>query len=225
MNKVFFFWPNIIGYLRVGLYAGSFFAHSLGHWIGCASLYSLGFILDEFDGRAAQFFDQRTQFGAALDMVTDRAASAGLCVILAQLYPACTLPFIFLIGLDLGSHYYLLYATALVGHRNHKESATWSRNWLLNLYYGNKPFMDLLIVGSECFYIFLYLGRYASSSNLLFLSLFPDEKLDIWQLFLLVCSPIYLLKQATNIAQLYSSAEKISAIDLTMREMKADEQK
>jgi CDP-diacylglycerol--inositol 3-phosphatidyltransferase len=43
--------------------------------------------------------------GAVLDMVTDRFSTAGLCTILAQLYPDYSLFFISIVSLDLSSHY------------------------------------------------------------------------------------------------------------------------
>ena len=55
---------------------------------------AIAFILDEFDGRAARAYNQSSNFGAALDMVADRSATAGLRLILAQLYPQYLLFFI-----------------------------------------------------------------------------------------------------------------------------------
>ena len=106
INKVLLYIPNLIGYGRFLFYAGSFLAHSLGNWQLCVVLYLVAFILDEFDGRAARAYNQSSNFGAALDMVADRSATAGLCLILAQLYPDYLLIFIGAIALDISSHYY-----------------------------------------------------------------------------------------------------------------------
>ncbi len=218
MNKVFVFLPNIIGYVRIILYLASFLFHTLSNWQLCIILYSLGFLLDEFDGRAARLLNQNTNFGASLDMVIDRSATAGLCLILAQLYPNYTLAFILLIALDVSSHYYLIYATGMVGNSSHKDTANWSKNWLLNLYYGNKPFMDVLITGNELFYIFLYVVHYAVSFSLSEMG----WHLSFWQVAIFACLPIYLLKQTTNILQLQSAASKIVSLDLANREEKTD---
>lgn len=215
MNRVFLFVPNIIGYLRFGFYLASFIAHTLDNWQLCIILYSIGFILDEFDGRAARAFNQNSNFGAALDMVADRSATAGLCLILAQLYPNFLLAFIIAIALDISSHYYSIYAKGILGKSSHKDSELWANsNVLLKLYYGNKPFMDVLILGNELFYILLYLAYYIVGFNI---SLFQWD-VNVWQVAIAVCMPIYLLKQATNILQLQSSAIQIAAVDSTNRE-------
>jgi len=213
INKVFLFVPNIIGYVRIALYLASFLFHSLGNWQLCIIIYSIAFILDEFDGRAARAYNQSSNFGAALDMVADRSATAGLCLILAQLYPNYLLAFIIAIALDVSSHYYLIYATGMLGKSSHKDSANWTEHGLLKLYYGNKTFMDVLILGNELFYILLYLAFYLVSFTLSLNSF----NFSVWQLAIIVCSPIYLLKQVTNILQLQSSAQQIADIDLENR--------
>lgn len=210
INKVFFYVPNLIGYVRFGFYLASFIAHSWGNWQLCISLYAIAFILDEFDGRAARAFNQSSNFGAALDMVADRSATAGLCLILAQLYPNYLLAFISAIALDVSSHYYLIYATGILGETSHKDSDKWVTNGLLKLYYGNKSFMDILILGNEVFYILLYLSFYLVGVNIYF----GSWQITIWQLLLLICLPIYLLKQATNVLQLQASAQEIASLDL-----------
>jgi CDP-diacylglycerol--inositol 3-phosphatidyltransferase len=210
INQVFFYIPNLIGYGRFILYVASFICHSLGNWQLCLGLYAIAFILDEFDGRAARAYNQSSNFGAALDMVADRSATAGLCLILAQLYPNYLLAFIGAISLDISSHYYLIYATGMRGAASHKDSAQWSNNPLLKLYYGNKPFMDLLILGNELFYLLLYLDFYLVGVSLNIVS----WQTNIWQLLLLVSLPIYLLKQGTNILQLQAAGQEIAKLDL-----------
>lgn len=211
-KNIFLFLPNIIGYLRIFLYAISFISHTLGHWLWCLVFYLIAFLLDELDGLAAISLEQTSQFGATLDMVTDRTATAGLCVILAQLYPSYLLIFILLIALDISSHYYLLQATSTQAENNHKNTARWSQNWLLNLYYGKKIFMDTLIFGNELFYMLLYLCYYIQGSNLLV------HSIDFGQILWWIIFPIYLLKQITNIAQLQASAVRIASADLQQRQ-------
>ena len=213
-NNIFLLLPNIIGYLRVVLYAISFISHTFGHGLWCLIFYLMAFLLDELDGQAAKRLNQRTQFGATLDMVTDRAATTGLCFILAQLYPEYLLIFILLIALDVSSHYYLLQATSIQAEHNHKNTKRWSKNRLLNLYYGDKRFMDALIFGNELFYILLYLNYYAPN---LPLDLIHTGQILLWSIF-----PIYLLKQITNVIQLYASAVRIAAIDLQQRQLFTD---
>lgn len=217
INQVFLYVPNLIGYVRFILYLASFISHSLGYWQLCIGLYAIAFILDEFDGRAARAYNQSSNFGAALDMVADRSATAGLCLILAQLYPDYLLAFIGAIALDISSHYYLIYATGMRGSASHKDSAQWSNNGLLKLYYGHKSFMDLLILGNELFYLLLYLDFYLVGMSLNL----AGWQTNIWQLALIVSLPIYLLKQTTNILQLQTAGQEIAKLDLDNRESKS----
>lgn len=214
VNQVFLFIPNIIGYFRFIFYLVSFICHSLGSWQLCMGFYAIAFILDEFDGRAARTYNQSSNFGAALDMVADRSATAGLCLILAQLYPDYLLVFISAIALDISSHYYLIYATGMLGKASHKDSAEWASNKLMKLYYGSKPFMDVLILGNELFYIALYLNFYLASWSLYL----NNWQVNPIQIILIVCTPVYLLKQATNIFQLQNSAREIAKLDLSDRQ-------
>lgn len=213
INPVFFLLPNLIGYIRALLYIAAFGVHLRGQWQLCIALYFLGFLLDELDGRAASQYNQKSNFGAALDMVLDRSATTGLCLILAQLYPAYSLGFILLITLDISSHYYLLAATVILEKSSHKEVESWSSNPLLNLYYGKKIVFDGLIVGNELFYGLLYICYYAPG----FLLKLSGINLGVWQLFLLLCLPAYCLKQMVNLIQLQMAARKIAAMDLLSR--------
>ncbi len=213
-NRVFWYVPNIIGYIRVIFYVASFLAHFRGNWQLCLLFYFVGFILDEFDGRAARAFNQSSNFGAALDMVCDRCATAGICLILAQLYSAYSVVFIVAIALDVSSHYYLIYATGMLGKASHKDSADWSENSLLRLYYGNKSFMDLLILGNELFYLLLYFAYYGANITVAV----GDRSFALAQIALYLCLPIYLLKQITNVLQLQSAAKQIASLDAVDRE-------
>jgi CDP-diacylglycerol--inositol 3-phosphatidyltransferase len=80
----------------------------------------------------------------------------------------------------------------------------------LKLYYGNKPFMDLLILGNELFYLLLYLDFYLVSVGLNIIG----WQTNIWQVLLLASLPIYLIKQATNIFQLQAAGKEIAQLDL-----------
>lgn len=46
------------------------------------TMYLLSFVLDLFDGMAARRFDQCSEFGGLLDMVTDRCSTLGLFFVL-----------------------------------------------------------------------------------------------------------------------------------------------
>lgn len=153
-ENIFFFWPNIIGmysaidrdtgsivptgYSRIFLALASLYYMPL-HPRTCSLLYSISCLLDALDGVAARYFEQSTQFGAVLDMVTDRCTTACLLVFLSSAWPRWALLFQALISLDLASHYMHMYATLTMGGsgQSHKK-VDQSRSKLLHLYYTNK---------------------------------------------------------------------------------------
>lgn len=70
-TDVFFYIPNLIGYARVLL---TIYSLAVARTDPTSSVicYALSFICDYFDGFFARWFDQCSNFGAVLDMVTDR---------------------------------------------------------------------------------------------------------------------------------------------------------
>lgn len=112
------------------------------------------------DGRFARMLDQTSEFGKVLDMVTDRLATTGLCLVLSVAYPAYYLPLVLLVTLDIGSHWLQMYVGLLFqgGGGNHKDvSAT--ANPLLRLYYTKRIFMGVCCVSVEVLYLCLLVLR------------------------------------------------------------------
>lgn len=77
---VFVYVPNLIGYARVLLTAYSL-AVAKTNPVSSVVCYALSFVCDYFDGFFARWFDQCSNFGAVLDMVTDRYVSRSACVL------------------------------------------------------------------------------------------------------------------------------------------------
>nr|CCC92629.1 unnamed protein product [Trypanosoma congolense IL3000] len=126
-RDVFLFYPNLIGYLRVFLALTSFCI--LGRlpvlFLLC---YTVSFVLDAVDGVVARRLGQCSQFGAVLDMVTDRASTVGLLIALVHvLQPlpgwGATL-FAFLAFLDISSHFCRMYVSLSTGCNSHKDVST-----------------------------------------------------------------------------------------------------
>jgi phosphatidylglycerophosphate synthase len=92
-----------------------------------------------------------SNYHAMLDVVTDRCATAGLLLILSHLYPAYLLTFLYLLILDVSSHWYHMYSC-----KGHHKCISKDRTWLLRLYYGVYPFFGFCCIGTELFYILLY---------------------------------------------------------------------
>jgi CDP-diacylglycerol--inositol 3-phosphatidyltransferase len=105
--KVCIFVPNLIGWVRfVTLFVGVFFALAGDeHTICFPIFYTISQGLDAIDGKAAHYFNQCTRFGAALDMVCDRASVATMFMVLAILYPNFSMVFVICFVLDFGSHW------------------------------------------------------------------------------------------------------------------------
>ncbi|KAL9068275.1 MAG: hypothetical protein Q9161_006301 [Pseudevernia consocians] len=173
-ENIFLFYPNIIGYSRIILAIASLYYMPL-HPRTCSLLYSISCLLDALDGIAARYFEQSTQFGAVLDMVTDRCTTACLLVFLSSAWPRWALLFQGLISLDLASHYMHMYATLTMAGRgmSHKKVDE-NRSKLLHLYYTNKNVLFTVCALNELFFIALYLLSF--SSPILSPSLLPSDK-------------------------------------------------
>ena len=107
---VFLFIPNLIGYGRVLLLLVATVT-AFTNPILTIVCYGLSQALDAFDGMAARKFNQSSDFGAVLDMVTDRVSDAIILAILGALYPKISWLFYGDIALDIGSHWYQMYST------------------------------------------------------------------------------------------------------------------
>lgn len=117
------------------------------------------FVCDELDGRFARLLGQSSNFGAVLDMVTDRLATACLLALLCALYPAhLPLP-LFLLALDVASHWAQVAATAAAGSQSHKEEGAASSSAIVRAYYSNRLFMGACCVSCEVLYLALYSFR------------------------------------------------------------------
>lgn len=116
INKrmVFLFIPNLIGYGRVVLLLVATVT-AFTNPIATIICYGLSQALDAFDGMAARKFNQSSDFGAVLDMVTDRVSDAIILAVLGALYPKISWLFFGDIALDIGSHWYQMYSTFASG--------------------------------------------------------------------------------------------------------------
>ena len=142
---VFLWIPNLIGYARL-LFLFLSILTCLSHPLLTVLFYGLSQALDAFDGMAARHFNQSSNFGAVLDMITDRISDVIMLAILASLYPSLRWLFYGDIILDLSSHWYQMYATLVSGETHHKTAKTKWR--LLEIYYGNKTVLFMLVAGN-----------------------------------------------------------------------------
>ncbi|CBH13960.1 CDP-diacylglycerol--inositol 3-phosphatidyltransferase, putative [Trypanosoma equiperdum] len=201
--QVCLFYPNLIGYTRVILSLISFCL--LGHFpIAFLFCYIIGFVLDAVDGMVARRFGQCTQFGAILDMLTDRASTAGLIVVVVQVlqplphWGATSLAC--LVFLDISSHFCVMYVSLYAGRTSHKDVSS-SIFSLLRLYYTNRPFMCALCVGQELFYLNLYMYGVYGIAEPAFL------------FFMALTAALSAFKQVVNVQQLLDSMYHLAVLD------------
>jgi len=185
------FVPNLIGYVRVILTLVGYGYALVDYRITCGC-YMLSQALDAADGYAARMLKQSSDFGAVLDMVTDRASTTCLCVVLGHLYPDKLLLFCSLVMLDMFSHWYHMYASLKLGLGSHKEC----ENALLRFYYW-KPVLFIVCAGTECWYMSLYVTYYNSAASIL----------------TAITLPICIFKQIANLTQLYVACMAILTED------------
>ncbi|CDR37835.1 CYFA0S01e18096g1_1 [Cyberlindnera fabianii] len=204
---IFNYVPNYIGYLRVVTAIFSFCVMR-SHPMYCILSYSVSCLLDALDGHAARHYNQTSQFGAVLDMVTDRCTTSSLICFLCVLYPDYTIIFQLLVSLDLASHYMHMYATLQTGGTSHK-SIDKESSWLLNLYYTNRKVLFTMCFFNELFYVALYLYYFPLAT----LSIF-GQHYSIAGIIAIVSLPFYLFKQTTNVIQLVRASVLLAELDV-----------
>eukprot|EP01006_Ploeotia_vitrea_P015774 TRINITY_DN46084_c0_g1_i1.p1 TRINITY_DN46084_c0_g1~~TRINITY_DN46084_c0_g1_i1.p1 ORF type:complete len:207 (+),score=18.66 TRINITY_DN46084_c0_g1_i1:92-712(+) len=198
MVSVYFYVPNIIGWLRIILGIASFFYARTDPLIFTA-MYLTSFLLDAMDGWAARVLNQCSKLGAVLDMITDRFGTMGLVMILADMYPQWLVWGILCNSLDLVSHYARMYATLSVGVESHKYMDQKKEFKLLWLYYNKRWLLGGACLINEFFYFFMYARVH-----------FPS---DIMEYCTYVCAVGWAFKQLLNTLQLISSFETIAEMD------------
>ena len=196
--NVYLWIPNLIGYGRIALTITAVY-YAFSCWKTFVVCYSVGAILDLFDGMAARHFGQSSRFGAVLDMVTDRVGTNMLYIVLTALRPDLFFWFAMLAGADYSSHWAQMYASATTG--THHKVLDKDRNWLLRFYYGNKPFMFLNCVGQETFLIALYVY----SQGVL---------VETAGYVMLAAAPFGGIKQIINLIQLADAMKQIVKVDI-----------
>ena len=147
-SDVAMFVPNWIGYARFGSLAlSTLFAMDKERYVAFAVTFTSSYLLDALDGRAARMFDQSSRYGAALDMVCDRASNATIYMVLSVLYPAYSFVFYLCFLLDFGSHWLQFQSSALSGA--HHKGKNKKENWLVDLYYNNSTVFNIVVPCAE----------------------------------------------------------------------------
>ena len=202
---VFVYVPNLIGYARI---AATMYAFSVAFTSPrtCLLAYFAAFCCDELDGRFARRFNQCSEFGRAMDMVTDRLATCGLLMILAIEYPKWYVTCVALVSLDIASHWARVYVGALVGADGHKSLDDESSFLLVRLYYRDRIFMGACCVSVEVLFLYLH----AKAVDPTFRGFGP---LDV-DVLRVAAVPGFFVKQLANVAQLIGACRTLARVDV-----------
>jgi CDP-diacylglycerol--inositol 3-phosphatidyltransferase len=207
---IFLYIPNLIGYSRV-VFALAALYYMQWHPKYCTVLYGISCLLDALDGAAARKYGQTSQFGAVLDMVTDRCTTASLMCYLCVAYPSYAAVFQLLIALDLSSHYMHMYAMLTSGSASHKKVG--NASWILKQYYTNNRVLFLFCAFNELFFVGLYLMSFPLKSppNLGYAFGYP---LSYATIICIVTFPLWLGKQIINGVQMHRAAVMLAERDV-----------
>jgi len=206
--NIFLYVANILDYFRVIFAVIAFYNAKTSPQIFIIS-YFLSFSLDLFDGMAARYFNQKSKLGATLDMVIDRISTAGLLMVLSVLYNEISHYFIFLMMLDVGSHWLQTHSgfmdipeTGQLLKDNHKSLE--EKFWILNFYYKNKYGLFTVCLGAELFLLSLYIAHYNKF-------LFEDF---CFVVYIWIVGTIYTIKQLISVIQVIAASQRIARFDV-----------
>lgn len=207
-KDVLLFVPNLIGYVRIFLALLAFFVIKTDY-ILASSCYILSGFLDAFDGHAARMLNQGTRFGAMLDQLTDRAATACLVVTLAIFYPDYSFLFQMSLALDVVSHWMHLHVS-LIGGISHKNIGL-EGNPIMRLYYTSRPVLFVMCSGNELFFAMLYLLHFTEGPIVTMLHI------GLVRLVLYISTPIMIMKTIISAIHLVDASRRLAAIDAEER--------
>ncbi len=200
--QVLCYYANIIDYFRVisAMYAFYIAKERPIIFVVC---YFISFILDAFDGKAARAAGQTSKLGATLDMVTDRISTAGLLAILSGFYERYSIIFVYLIMLDVGSHWLQTHSGFLVNVNNDNHKNLGEKFFLLKLYYTNRNVLGIVCFGAELFLLLSYLNHF-----------YPKLMNNQIYHILFCCSfAIYIFKQIVSFIQIFGAGSRIAEWD------------
>jgi CDP-diacylglycerol--inositol 3-phosphatidyltransferase len=203
-TKIFYYIPNIIGYLRIVCTLCSiYWAFNEKYWYYTLQYYMISFILDGVDGFCARLFNQCTKFGSLLDMITDRCSTLSLLIILSHLYHQkyITMSIIFIISLDISSHW-----LHMMSSKNHHKIIDKNQNIVVKTYYNNKLFFSYCCIGTEFTYILFFVLYY--KPNLVLFKVLPLDYI------LYLTGPACGIKNVINVYQLLSACVDIAIEDV-----------
>ena len=213
-TQVLCYYANIMDYFRVVAAMFAFYI-SKKNPICFIICYFISFILDAFDGMVARAAHQTSKLGATLDMVTDRISTAGLLAVLSGFYPDYSTCFVYLIMLDVGSHWLQTHSGFLVNVKNDNHKNLGEKFFLLKLYYTNRNVLGIVCLGAEVFLLLLYFNHFYPK--------FMENQ--IYLCFFYVNFGIYVFKQLISVIQIFGASSRIAVWDAKEATEKLQEKK
>ncbi|GBG81616.1 hypothetical protein CBR_g32608 [Chara braunii] len=209
---IYLYVPNLLGYARIIANVVAF-SHCFDQKGMFVTLYFISFVCDELDGRFARLLDQRSTFGAVLDMVTDRVSTASLLVVLSSLYSQYFIIFLGLMVLDISSHWFQMVSAHLTSKKSHKDVAD-GTNFLLRIYYRYRPFMGYCCIGAEVLYLAVYLLHDPSYAAAPLVDLPMIGERSLVEVIAWVALPGCVIKQFVNLVQIKTAADVCVTYDM-----------
>lgn len=209
VRTIFLFVPNLIGYGRIILAIIAFYFMRT-NYIFASLCYLLSGFLDAFDGHAARMLNQGTKFGAMLDQLTDRAATACLIVTLATFYPDYTFWLQMSLALDIVSHWMHLHVSLMKGGDSHKNIGL-EGNPIMRIYYTSRPVLFIMCSGNELFFSMLYLLHFTEGP------LVPGLDIGLIRAVLYASLPIMLIKALISLIHLVDASRRLASVDVQER--------
>jgi len=177
-------------------------------------IYFISFALDAADGMVARLMNQCSDFGAFLDMITDRIGTLLLTMLIIDLNTPEKKYIWAWILIDIGSHWCRVYVSAK-REQHHKERK--SIFALLDLYYGNKILMFLCCTSAELFLLTVYLRNWGNEGEMRWLV----ESQFFWSVYYFT-GLFYLLKCVIHVQQGIDSCVGIAQMDCDRINNKGD---
>lgn len=170
--------------------------------------------MDAFDGYFARLLKQETNFGAMLDMITDRCSTIIIIVLAITLNKSYASLMIVCLVVDVSGHWLYMIASISTGKDSHKT--TDKNMWpILKYYYSSKPLLFTLHACNEALWLILYSNGsiHNKVSNLKQLTQVDQSFLSATSYLLYPILPLALTKNLINFAHLFYGCNLLLDLD------------
>lgn len=162
MHSVYFYVPNLIGYIRIVLNLSAFYFVFHKPFLTVAFHFTGGIFLDVVDGVSARYLNQCSRFGDLLDFLLDRCGRIGMMMSLCVFYPQYLFVLQLFVFLEVAGTFSNHYRFTLMTQSNSiLQKKTYSFDpWLTRIFF-QEPFLTLVIFGQDMCVAMLYLLHFS----------------------------------------------------------------